>query len=141
MVWGSNGGKILLENVDASKIDLRGNVCKVSCYGVTVAETLDISSKTGQIQCYVDGTEDDYTVFCHTERRHSSSAAALRAEARRNGQDPRTVQTSDAVPLGHGPRKVCITSETGQIDFAFQNGGTARRTAGRYQRGNSFQDW
>ena len=38
----SDAGEILLENVETAKIDIRGNLCKVNCYGVGVTETLDI---------------------------------------------------------------------------------------------------
>ncbi|MFR0555687.1 DUF4097 family beta strand repeat-containing protein [Pseudoscardovia radai] len=132
----SDAGEILLENVETTKIDIRGNLCKVNCYGVGVAETMDISSKTGQIQCYVDGTEEEYSVFCNTERKRHVAAAN-----RSNPRHPRGIWTNAPEQLGHGPRKVCITTETGQIDFAFQNGAKTRKTAGRYRHGNSFQDW
>lgn len=132
----SDAGEILLENVGTAKIDIRGNLCKVNCYGVGVTETLDISSKIGQIQCYVDGTEEEYSVFCNMERKRHV-AAADHSDPRR----PRGIRTNVPEQLGHGPRKVCITTETGQIDFAFQNGVKTRKTAGRYRHGNSFQDW
>lgn len=132
----SDAGEILLENVETAKIDIRGNLCKVNCYGVGVTETLDISSKIGQIQCYVDGTEEEYSVFCNMERKRHV-AAADHSDPRR----PRGIRTNVPEQLGHGPRKVCITTETGQIDFAFQNGVKTRKNAGRYRHGNSFQDW
>ncbi|MFR0557962.1 hypothetical protein PSRA_0179 [Pseudoscardovia radai] len=132
----SDAGEILLENVETAKIDIRGNLCKVNCYGVGVTETMDISSKTGQIQCYVDGTEEEYSVFCNTERKRHVTAVN-----RSNPRRPGGIWTNAPERLGHGPRKVCITTETGQIDFAFQNGVKTRKTAGRYRHGNSFQDW
>lgn len=137
----SNAGEIFLENVNASKIDIRANACKVNCYGLSVAQTLDISSKSGFIKCYIDGTEDEYTVFCNSERRRASSRPALRSDVRHVDYGAKEIQTTGDCALGFGPKKVCITSETGKIDFAFQNGVKTRKTAGRYQPRNSFKDW
>ena len=123
--------------METTKIDIRGNLCKVNCYGVGVTETLDISSKIGQIQCYVDGTEEEYSVFCNTECKRHVAATADHSDTCR----PRGIRANIPEQLGNGPRKVCITTETGQIDFAFQNGVKTRKTAGRYRHGNSFQDW
>ena len=133
----SDVGEILLENVKTTKIDIRGNLCKVNCYGVSVTEALDISSNAGRIQCYVDGTEEEYSVFCNTERKRHVAATADYSDPRRSGG----IRTNVPEQLGHGPRKVCITTVTGQIDFAFHNGVKTRKTVGRYRHRNSFPDW
>lgn len=115
----SNTGEVLLENVYANLIDVRGNHGKVECYSVAVDSMLDISTKDGQITCYIDGSKDDYSIFCNTKS-HKCTCP----------------ETND-----ESPKKVRVVSQIGSISIDFQSGNLARKSTNRYDRHNSFKDW
>ncbi|WKY45006.1 hypothetical protein Q5O14_02590 [Eubacteriaceae bacterium ES2] len=115
----TNSGEILLENVQANLIDIRGHLGNISCYAVDVDDILDISSEGGKIECYINGFEEEYTIFCKTQNRRSNCPEAS----------------------GSGAKKIRIVSKRSMINVQFQNGTIARQTADRYKRHGSFKDW
>lgn len=115
----ANTGEVLLENVKSSKIDIRGNNGKINCYSVSVTEAMSISSKSGHIQCYINGTEEEYSVFCKTNNRRQNCPEIT----------------------GSGAKKLQIISETGSISLAFQNAVQMKKPTNRYNRRGSFSEW
>nr|WP_320025284.1 DUF4097 family beta strand repeat-containing protein [uncultured Acetobacterium sp.] len=115
----SNSGEILLENVNANLIDIRGNHGNINCYAVNVFDLLDISSENGKIDCFINSSEENYTVFCKTKNRRCNYP-----------------ETS-----GIGERKLRIISKMSTINIQFQDGIIARKSSHRYNRHDSFKDW
>lgn len=115
----SNAGEIILENVNANLMDIRGNHGKVECYAVDVSDVLDISSENGSIYCCINDMEENYMVHCDTQNHRCSC--------------PKTG--------GDGPKKLRIVSKLGSISVEFQNGTLAEKTVSRYNRHGSFEDW
>ncbi len=112
-------GKILLENTSVSQIDIRGNSGKIDVLSLDATEYITITSKNGEINCGLLGTEDDYTVSCATKNR-------------------RCVQTGIT---GSGSKKVSLSSDFAMIQFQFQNGMILPSSVNRYNRKDSFKDW
>lgn len=115
----SNIGEIILDNVEAKVIDIRGSNGKINCYAINATETIDISSENGSIYCCVNDREENYTVYCKTNNRSCNFPECK----------------------GNGEKKLRITSEIGIISVEFQEGKSARSESNRYNRWNAFKDW
>lgn len=115
----STTGEILLEQVGARVIDVRGNHGKVNCFGIEATELIDISSQSGAIACHVSGLEEDYTRYFHSENRHAP------------------VPDSG----GNGARKLRATSRRGAITVEFSQGGLARAPHRTFDLRDAFRDW
>ena len=115
----ANTGEILLENVNANIIDIRGNHGNINCYAVDVSDLLDISSEGGKIDCCINNSEENYTVFCKTQNRRCNYP-----------------ETS-----GSGAKRLRIVTKMSTINLQFQNGSIARKSSNRYRHHGSFQDW
>ncbi len=116
----SDTGEILLENVEAGQIDIRGKNGKINCYAITAEREININSTLGNIVCCINDEEAAYTVFCETQR------------TRRN-----------SVPAGGGTgdKKLRILSKQGQVSVSFQPGVFPAGMQGNRARGDKFQDW
>lgn len=112
-------GEILLENVCCDNLDIRGHMSKINCYSLDTKSSISISSKSGNINCNLKGSEDDYTVSCISKNRRN---------------------TLNNIK-GNGPKNVSLSSEHGKIDVIFQNGFNLKNPSSKYSRKNSFQDW
>lgn len=115
----SNTGEIILENVEAKVIDIRGNNGKINCFAIKTAEIIDISSENGNIACCINDCEENYTIYCKTKNRRCNFPECQ----------------------GDGNKKLRITSRRGSISVEFQEGNLARNITNRYNRRNSFKDW
>lgn len=112
-------GKILLENISANRIDIRGNAGKIETFSLDVTESVAITSKNGEIHCNLLGSEEDYTVSCMTKNRRCKQIGTT----------------------GSGAKKVSLSSEFAMIQFQFQNGLSISGALNRYNRKDSFKDW
>ena len=117
----SETGEILLENVEAEQIDIRGKNGKINCYAITANQEININSALGNIVCCINDEEDAYTVFCDTQRAN---------------QLPN-------IPVGggKGDKKLRITSKQGQITVSFQPGVLSSEINGKQLKHDKFQDW
>lgn len=115
----SNIGEIILENVEAKVIDIRGNNGKINCFAIKATELIDISSETGSIACCINDREENYTIYCITKSRRCNFPECK----------------------GDGDKNLRITSKMGSISLEFQEGNLARSISNRFNRRNSFKDW
>ncbi|QOG29393.1 hypothetical protein [Enterococcus casseliflavus] len=107
------------QNIIANLIDIRGNHGNINCYAVDVADMLDISSQNGKIDCIINNSEENYTVFCKTQNRRCNYPEKS----------------------GTGEKKLRFVSKIGTINIQFQNGVISRNPSNRYNRHSSFKDW
>ncbi|MDD3220357.1 MAG: DUF4097 family beta strand repeat-containing protein [Lachnospiraceae bacterium] len=115
----SDSGEILLENICANTLDVRGNIGKINCYSVSVEHQLNISARTSSINCIINGIPDDYSVYCESQNHRSSY--------------PQNLTT--------GPHKVSVINKTGIVRIQFQNNSTIKKQHSYYNRHDSFKDW
>lgn len=115
----SSVGQILLENVNARLIDIRGNHGQTECYAVNVEHSMDVSTDTGSIKCCINDDKENYTVYCKTE---NSSIPCLESG-------------------GNGAKQLRLCSHYGAISVEFRKGPAAHRPGIPSEFGGAFKDW
>lgn len=115
----NKAGDILLENVSANLIDIRGNHGKVKCYEIKADSMIDISTESGAITCSINDLQENYSIFCDTKNRRTDC--------------PRGTENA--------PKKLRVSSKIGLITVNFQNSVTGSKTMGRCNSRNAFHNW
>lgn len=116
----SETGEMVLENVEAAQIDIRGKNGKINCYGITAQREININSTLGNIVCCINDEEAAYTVFCDTQRSNGKKAPTAG---------------------GTGDKKLRILSKQGQVSLSFQPGVFPAGMGARRASRDKFQDW
>lgn len=115
----SSVGQILLENVNARLIDIRGSHGQTECYAVKVEHSMDVSTDTGSNKCCINDDKENYTVYCKT--------------------------TNASIPCpgcsGNGAKQLRLSSNYGAISVEFYKGPAVHRPGVPCEFGGEFKDW
>ena len=115
----TNTGKIMLKDVQADTIDIRGNLGEIKCYDVDCQNLIDLSTERADILCDIADEEKHYTTLCQTK--HG--------------------RTNTPNESGNGSKKLRLTTITGNIEVQFADSLKEKTSARRYNMKDAFEDW
>lgn len=115
----TNTGKIMLKDVQADTIDIRGNLGEIKCYDIDCQNLIDLSTERADILCDIADEEKHYTILCQTK--HG--------------------RTNTPNESGSGSKKLRLTTITGNIEVQFADGLKEKTSTRRYNMKDAFEDW